>query len=320
MNRREFIINSLFAIAGMTVLGVTGPSQGRELKQAGSGVVRRRFQNMELPLLSVGGERLPTAPNGRIDMAHLEEMIDYGMQNGVNLFDTAWTYFGGESEAALGRVLNNYRRESFHLCNKSPLYFINSRDDVRRFFDRQLERCQVDFFDFYMAHNINTRTQNTFYRFNVYEELTKIKEEGLIKHLGFSYHGTEELLQRVANEFPWEFSLIQLNYRNWINSHRNYEVLEKANIPVIAITPLGSGALTRLRDSAAAILRNYAPQDTQASFGLRWVSGRQNVVSMLSGMTNLWHMQENVETFRVGSFRPWTPEEENIAARVATML
>jgi predicted aldo/keto reductase-like oxidoreductase len=304
----------------MIVLGVTDPGQSRELGQAGSGVVRRRFQNMEMPLLSVGGERLPTSPNGRIDMAHLERMIDYGMQNGVNFFDTAWTYFGGESEAALGRVLRNYRRESFYLCNKSPLYVINSKDDVRRLFDQQLRRCQVDFFDFYMAHNINTRTQNTFYGSNVYEELVKIKEEGLIKHLGFSYHGTEELLYRVANEFPWEFSLIQLNYMNWPNTRRNYQVLENANIPVIAITPLGSGALTRLPDSAAAVPRNYAPQDTQASFGLRWVSGRQNVVSMLSGMTSLKDMQENVETFRVGSFRPWTPEEENIAARVARML
>ncbi|MCL1972147.1 MAG: aldo/keto reductase [Endomicrobia bacterium] len=320
MKRREFIVNSLLTIGGAALLG--GCDSGNKTKtgaKSNGNVETRKFQNLDIPLLSFGCMRLPTV-NGQIDMPHFEKMTDYAMRHGVNYFDTAYMYHGGESENALGRVLSNYKRDSFFLATKSPLRALINKDDVRRIFEEQLRKCRVDYFDFYLAHNISVLTVDNFRNFDVYEELMKFKEEGLIRHIGFSYHGSYELLEEVANEYPWEFCQIQLNFLDWtaMNIRKNYEVLMEAGIPVLPMSPLRGGALTRLTGSAAAVLRDEAPNDTQASFALRWVAGRENNFTVLSGMSSMAQMEENVETF--SNYRPFTEKEEEIIAKVSAIL
>jgi predicted aldo/keto reductase-like oxidoreductase len=263
--------------------------------------------------------RLPTA-DGKIDVPHAERMVEYAMQHGVNYFDTAYMYHAGESEPVMGRILSNYKRENFFLATKNPLRALTSKADVRKIFEEQLRRCQTDYFDFYLAHNISLLTIDNFRNFEVYEELLKFKEEGKVRHVGFSYHGGGDLLDEVANAHPWEFCQIQLNYLDWtaMDVKRNYDILTKANIPVLPMTPLRGGALTRLTGSAKAVLEDEAPEDTQASFALRWVAGRPNNFTVLSGMSSMTQLEENVETFT--NFRPITKNEEALADRISAIL
>lgn len=332
MKRREFIANSLLTIAGTAFLTACNIKDEKTKKTGQAAkVLTRKFKNLDIPLLSFGCMRLPRI-DGQIDMPQFEQMADYAIRHGVNYFDTAYMYHGGESENAVGRVLSNYKRDSFMLATKSPLYSLTSKADVRRIFDEQLKKCRVDYFDFYLAHNISERSVDNYRNFDVYNELHKIKEEGKIKHLGFSYHGGDKLLNQVANEHAWEFCQIQLNYLDWVtpdtvksvnpgaarNVKKNYDILTKANIPVLSMTPLRGGALTNLTGSAKAVLANEAPEDTQASFGLRWAAGRENTLTVLSGMSSMQHMIENVETFT--NYRPFTREEDKIAEKIAGIL
>ncbi|MCL2334449.1 MAG: aldo/keto reductase [Endomicrobia bacterium] len=319
MKRREFIVNSLLTIGSAVLLDGCGFGRDKKTKNAGDKVVTRQFKGKDIPLLSMGCMRLPTI-DGKIDMAQTEKMIDLAMRRGVNYFDTAYMYHGGESETAIGKILSNYKRESFYLASKSPARMITSRDDVRRIFDDQLRKCQTDYFDFYMAHNLSRLTIDNYYNSDMYEELMKLKEEGRVKHVGFSFHDNAEFVKKIIGEHTWEFCLMQLNYLDWtaMDEKGQYEVLTKAGIPVIAMELLRGGALTRLTGSAKAVLSDNAPNDTQASFGLRWAAGRENVFSVLSGMSALQHMQENVETFT--NYRPITKQEEEIAEKISAIL
>jgi predicted aldo/keto reductase-like oxidoreductase len=332
MKRREFIFNSLLAAAGTAALGACGASPAANAKEGGGGkVATRKFKNLDIPLLSFGCMRLPTS-GGKIDLAHFESMVDYAMQHGVNYFDTAWFYHSGQSENAVGKVLKNYKRSSFFLATKNPIRSLTSKADVRMFFEEQLRKCQTDYFDFYMAHNVSVLTEDNFYNFEVYDEMMKIKEEGKIRHLGFSYHGRHELLKRIANQYHWEFCQLQLNYLDWKtyaaddgessfqtrDVYKNYEVVEEAKIPVIAMSPLRGGALSRLTGSAAAIIADEAPQDTPTSFALRWAASKENTLTVLSGMSSLEQLKENVETFI--NYRPFNEKENEIADRLCAIL
>ena len=332
MKRREFIVNSLLAIGGAVLLDGCNLGGNKTKKNAGNKVVTRKFKNLDIPLLSFGCMRLPVL-NGQVDIDHFEKMADYAMRRGVNYFDTAYMYHGGESENAVGRILSTYKRDSFILATKNPLRALNSKEDIRRIFDEQLKKCRVDYFDFYMAHNLSVLTADNYRNFKVYDELMKIKEEGLIKHVGFSYHGGDELLREAANEYPWEFCQIQFNYLDWKDMHerrgmdspwsarnvyKNYDILVKAKIPIIAMSPLRGGALSRLAGSAKAVVADQAPNDTPTSLALRWCAGKENVFTVLSGMSSLEQMKENVETFI--NYRPITEKEEAIAEKVAAIL
>ncbi|MDR1695060.1 MAG: aldo/keto reductase [Endomicrobium sp.] len=320
MKRREFIVNSLLAIGGTALLNGCGAGGANAKRKKTGLVVTRKFKNLDIPLLSFGCMRLPKLEDGTIDMPQFEKMTEYAMKHGVNYFDTAYGYHAGESENAVGKVLSNYKRDSFFLATKNPLRALTSKEDVRRIFEEQLKKCQTDYFDFYLAHNISVLTIDNFRSFGVYEELAKLKEEGKIRHLGFSYHGSYELLEEVAKEYPWEFCQIQLNYLDWtaMNVKQSYEVLTQAGIPVLPMSPLRGGALTKLTGSAKAVLEDEAPNDTQASFALRWVAGRENNFTVLSGMSSLQQMEENVETFI--NYKPITKKEEDVADKISSIL
>ena len=162
--------------------------------------------------------------DGKIDMVELDKMVEYAMEHGANYFDTAYMYVEGKSENAIGEIIKKYPRESFFLADKSPAYLVNEPGDVRKLFNEQLKKCQVDYFDNYMVHNINENTIKNYRDNDMYGELLKLKKEGKIKHVGFSFHGDPDMLREVISEHKWDFCQLQINYLDWevINAKELY--------------------------------------------------------------------------------------------------
>ena len=316
MKRRDFIINSALAITGATLLSGCGK---KEVKKTENQVVKRKFDNLEIPLIALGCMRLPMR-NGKIDMTELDKMVEYSMAHGANYFDTAYMYVEGKSENAIGEILKQYPRESFLLTDKNPAYLVNSPSDVHKLFNEQLKKCQVEYFDNYMVHNINKNTLRNYRDNDMYGELLKLKKDGLIKHLGFSFHGDPVMLKEVIHEHKWDFCQLQINYLDWevINAKELYEIADEAKVPVIVMEPLRGGGLCNLPEKAAQKLKADCPNDTQASFGLRWVTSKKRVFTILSGMSNLQQLKENIDTFT--NFREFTQTEEKIAAEIAKII
>ena len=316
MKRREFIINSALAVGGTALLA--GCSK-KEVKKAEGQVVRRKFDNTTMPLIALGCMRLPMR-DGKIDMVELDKMVEYAMAHGANYFDTAYMYVDGKSENAIGEVLKKYPRESFILTDKNPAYLVNSPADVHKLFNEQLKKCQVEYFDNYMVHNINKNTIRNYRDNDMYGELLKLKKEGKIKHLGFSFHGDPKMLREVISEHKWDFCQLQLNYLDWevVNADELYQIADDAGVPVIVMEPLRGGVLCNLPEKAANHLKEKCPNDTQASFGLRWIAGKERVFTILSGMSNLQQLKENVDTFV--NYREITPEEEKVGQELAHII
>ena len=316
MKRREFLINSALTISGAALFASCGK---KEIKKAKNQVVRRKFANTDMPLIALGCMRLPMK-NDKIDMFELEKMVEYAMEHGANYFDTAYMYVDGKSENAIGEILKKYPRESFILADKNPAYLVNSPEDVHKLFNEQLKKCQVDYFDIYMVHNINKNTLSNYRDNDMYGELLKLKKTGKIKYLGFSFHGDPQMLREVINEHKWDFCQLQLNYLDWevVNADELYKIADEAGVPVIVMEPLRGGALCNLPEKAKGKLKEAAPNDTQASFGLRWVAGKERVFTILSGMSNLQQLKENVNTFV--NYRQFTQKEEELARQIAQII
>lgn len=242
------------------------------------------------------------------------------MNHGANYFDTAYMYVDGKSEEAMGKVLKKYKREDFYLASKSPIYKMNSKEDVRKIFEEQLKRCQVEYFDFYMAHNINKNTYDTFKKVEMYNELLKLKNEGKIKYLGFSFHGTPEILKEVVANYKWDFAQLQVNYLDWdvVKGKEQYDIVQEKGIPVTVMEPLRGGGLVNLSPKALEKLKEKYPMLTPASFGLRWASSLDNVVTVLSGMSNLKQMEENVQTFI--DYKPMDENEKLLANEMSKII
>ena len=316
MKRREFIINSALTIGGTALLSGCGK---KEIKKSADQVVRRKFDGIDTPLIALGCMRLPIR-NGKVDMVELDKMVEYAMAHGANYFDTAYMYVDGKSENAIGEILKKYPRESFILADKCPAYLVNSQADVKRLCEEQLKKCKVEYFDNYMVHNINKNTLSNYRDNNMYDELVKLKKEGKIKHLGFSFHGDPQMLREVIKEHKWDFCQLQMNYLDWevVNADELYKIADDAGVPVIVMEPLRGGVLCNLPDKAVAKLKQECPNDTQASFGLRWVASKQRVFTILSGMSNFQQLKENVDTFV--NYKEFSEKELKVAHEIAQII
>ena len=316
MKRREFIINSAIAIGGTALLSGCGE---KKLIKSENQVAKRKYRDIEVPLLALGCMRLPMR-NGEIDQQELDRMVDYCMEHGANYFDTAYMYVDSKSELAIGKSLKRYKREDFILADKSPIYKMKTREDVREIFDEQLKKCQVEYFDFYMCHNINKNTVDTYRNVAMYDELVKLKKEGKIKYLGFSFHGTPDILREVVKEHKWDFAQLQINYLDWdvVKAKEQYDIVQAEGIPVIVMEPLRGGGLVNLSDKALAKLKEHYPDTTPASFGLRWAASRKNVVTVLSGMSNLQQVKENIQTFI--DYKEMTEDEIKVADEISKII
>ena len=316
MKRREFILSSLLAAGGTMIL--SGCNKKNIIKSEGE-VVKRKFKDINVPLLGFGCMRLPM-DGKNIDMIELEKMTEYAMMHGANYFDTAYMYVDEMSETAIGKVLKKYDRNSFILADKSPIYKMNSREDVRKIFDEQRKKCQVDYFDFYMCHNINLNTVDQYKNVKMVEDLDKLKQEGKIKYFGFSFHGTPEILKDVVNDYDWDFAQLQVNYLDWdvVKAHEQYNIVQEKGIPVIVMEPLRGGGLVNLSEKAMAKLKESYPKSTPAEFGLRWAASQNNVITVLSGMSNLQQMKDNIATFE--NFQLMNDDEIKTADEIAKII
>jgi len=265
----------------------------------------------ELPLLGMGAMRLPLAAEDsqEIDSAKTQALIDYAMAHDVNYFDTGYAYHYGNSEGCLGRALKKHPRDSFFLADKMPIWLVRKSEDLERIFSEQLERCQVDYFDFYLAHCLDAHNYPFFEKHHAYEFLMEKKARGIIRHLGFSFHDTPELLQRIVGDHSWDFAQIQLNYLDWElqRAGEQYEILQRHNLPVIVMEPVRGGALAQLPPDTVEMLQKVRPGASAASWALRYAASLPQVVTILSGMTTMEQLQDNVTT--LSGFQPLSGEE-----------
>ncbi len=207
---------------------------------------------------------------------------------------------------------------------KHPLYFLLALlavgKIVKRIFEEQLKRCQTDYFDFYMVHNINKNTIDNYRNFDMYEQIMDFKKQGMVKYVGFSFHGTPDMLKEVAPEHPWDFAQLQVNYLDWdvVKAHEQYDIVQAQGIPVTVMEPLRGGGLVNLSDKAMEKLKEKYPSTTPAEFGLRWAASRKNVVTVLSGMSSLEQVKQNIETFI--NYKDMTSEEEQTADEIAKII
>ncbi len=270
----------------------------------------------KMPKLGFGLMRLPEE-NGEIDMEHVKRMVDKYMQMDKCYFDTAYVYHGGKSEvAAREAVVKRYPRDSFMIATKLPAWEIKGAEDVDRIFNEQCERAGVDYFDFYLLHSLEDGSNYDIYeKYDCFNWGLKKKEEGKIKHLGFSYHGSPELLERVLDKHPeTEFVQIQLNYLDRTNpvvrSEALYNILHERNIPIIVMEPVRGGMLAKLNPEQEEKLKVRRPDRSVASWALRFVGSLPGVMTILSGMSNDEQVDDNIRTFT--DFEPLSDDEMKI--------
>ena len=267
----------------------------------------RDFQDVKLSALGMGAMRLPVVDgdDSKIDEAAAFAMVDEAMARGVNYYDTAWGYHSGNSELVMGKALARHPREKFYLATKFPGYDLSNMGKVEEIFEKQLEKCQVEYFDFYLFHNVCEMNIDAYLdpKYGTYDYLLAQKKNGRIRHLGFSAHGDYDVMKRFLEAYgkDMEFCQIQLNYLDWDfqDAKRKVELLNQWNIPVWVMEPLRGGKLASLAPEDEAKLKALRPDEGIPAWAFRYLQSIPSVVVTLSGMSNMEQMKENIATFEM---------------------
>ena len=282
-----------------------------------------RYLGESIPKLGFGLMRLPMQ-DGKIDIEQVKEMVDRFMDAGFRYFDTAYGYNDGESErAAKAALIDRYPRESFFFATKLPAWTARTKEDAQQMFYTSLERTGAGYFDFYLLHNIGKGRLESFDNFEIWDFLAARKAEGLIRHLGFSAHCTPEMLNEVLTKHPdMEFVQLQINYADWesdgVQARRCYEVARAHGKPVIIMEPVKGGMLASLPEEAAAPLLEARPDMSLASWGIRFAASLDGLVTVLSGMSNLEQLDNNLSFMR--DFTPLSDGERAALAKTQAYL
>lgn len=263
-----------------------------------------KFQNIELSALGLGCMRLPVidGDDSRPDTAAVEKMVEYAMQNGVNYYDTAWGYHSGNSETVIGATLAKYPRESFYLASKFPGYDLSNMDKVEEIFEKQLEKCKVEYFDFYLFHNVCEMNIDGYLNpeYGIFDYLIKQKKNGRIKHLGFSAHGSYEVIERFLKAYgsDMEFCQLQINYIDWEfqNAVKKVELVKSYGLPVFVMEPVRGGKLAKLDAHYEAKLKDLRPDESTVAWAFRFLQSIDAAV-ILSGMSDFEQLKQNIEIF-----------------------
>lgn len=278
----------------------------------------------KMPKLGFGLMRLPEK-DGEVDVSRVCEMVDAYLQNGFNYFDTAYVYHSGKSESvAKAALVDRHPRDSFYLATKLPAWMLNGPQDRERIFNEQLARTGAGYFDFYLLHSLEEgRNYEVYEKYDCFSWAMAKKAEGKIRHFGFSFHGSPELLEKVLREHPEvEFVQIQLNYADWSNpvvqSGRLYEILHDRRIPIIVMEPVKGGTLANLAPEFAQMLKSRRPDASPASWALRFAASLDGVMTVLSGMSSEEQMADNLRTFT--DFEPLQPDEKAILDKVVQKM
>ena len=268
-------------------------------------MIYKDFQDVKLSALGMGCMRLPrnSGDDGDVNVAETQRMVDYAMAHGVNYYDTAWGYHNGSSETVIGQALGKYPRESYYLATKFPGYDLANMPKVREIFPRQLEKCGVDYFDFYLFHNVCEMNIDAYLdpRYGILDYLLEQKNQGRIRHLGFSAHGSYEVMKRFLDAYGshMEFCQIQLNYVDWNfqDAKDKVELLRRHNLPVWVMEPLRGGRLASLSQADAAALKALRPEEPVPAWAFRFLQTIPGVTVVLSGMSDFEQMKRNIQTF-----------------------
>ncbi len=253
---------------------------------------------MRISRLGMGNMRLPVddEDNAKINYEKAKAIIDHCMKGGINYYDTAYIYHDGKSEEFVGRALADYPRESYFVADK---YNLQANPDYKAQLAQQLERLQMDYIDFYLLHGIQDSFLDAMLTNDCIPYFDAQKKLGKIRNLGFSYHGSPEMLPKLLKAYPWDFVQIQLNYYDWYfgDAKELYEILKEAHIPVMVMEPVHGGLLANLNDEAASVLKNADPNQSLASWAMHWVMDLDQVQVILSGMSNIAQVEDNLKTF-----------------------
>ena len=286
-------------------------------------MIYKEFQNLKLSALGMGAMRLPTidGDDSRIDEAASEKMVARAMEKGINYYDTAWGYHGEHSELVMGKLLNKYPRESYYLATKFPGYDLANMDKVESIFERQLEKCGVSYFDFYLFHNVCEMNIDAYLdqKYGIFDYLMKQKENGRIRHLGFSAHGNVEVMKRFLDAYGkhMEFCQIQMNYLDWTfqDAKGKVELLREHRIPVWVMEPVRGGKLAALPEEHAAKLKALRPEEGIPAWSFRFLQSFQDVTVTLSGMSNFEQLEDNIRTYEED--KPLNQEEMDTLLGIA---
>ena len=283
---------------------------------------KRKLETLgiETSLLGFGCMRFPVCADGKIDEPEAERMLDKAIAEGVNYIDTAYPYHEGQSEIVVGKILKKYERSSFYLATKLPLWKVEKKEDIRAIFEEQLEKLQTDYIDFYLMHAVGKERWDKMLEIGCIGELEKLKAEGKIKYLGFSFHDSYEVFEEVINYRDWDFAQIQFNYMDAEEQAgtRGYELAVKKGVPLIIMEPVKGGSLSRFAEDIMGRFRQLDADASASSFALRWVGSFPGVKVILSGMSTMEQVEDNLKTFT--PFKPLSQEERAVVEDVAATI
>lgn len=282
----------------------------------------RKFEKLKInpSLLGFGCMRFPTLENGEINEMEAEAMIDKAIAHGVTYIDTAYPYHHGDSEPFVGRVLKKYNRSDFFLATKLPVWNINSENDVKKIFNEQLERLNVDYVDFYLLHALDKEKWDKVIQYNIIHIIEELKKEGKIKYIGFSFHDEYDVFEKIVKSYDWDFCQLQLNYMDMDiqAGMKGIQLCEQIDLPVIVMEPIKGGRLASLPQDVAKILKEYHPHDSLSSWALRYVGTLPAVKVILSGMSSMAHVEDNLATF--DQFKKLDEKELKLIDKVTSTL
>lgn len=277
--------------------------------------IKVNSKNEKVSLLGFGCMRFPLK-DGEIDKELSKLMVKTAVENGVNYIDTAYPYHSGKSELFVKEVIKDLDRESFFLADKLPIWDCKTKDDVDRIFHEQLEKCGVEYFDFYLIHAVNKKRLDDVKELDLLNTLEKYRNEGKIRNIGFSFHDDLEAFKLWADLYDWDFVQIQLNYMDIDHQQgmEGYDILTEKGIPVIIMEPVKGGSLAKFNKKIENKFKEYNKEASIASWAFRWVASLPNVKVILSGMSNLEQVNDNIDTFN--NFKPLNKDEYKIIDEV----
>jgi len=268
-------------------------------------MIHKQFQDIRLSGLGLGMMRLPVldGDDGAVDEAAAAEMVDFAYQNGINYFDTAWGYHNGNSELTAGKCLSKYPRESFYLADKFPGYDLSNMDKVEEIFEKQLKKCQTPYFDFYLFHNVYEGNIDAYLdpKYGILDYLLQQKENGRIRHLGFSAHGSVDVIRRFLDAYGehLEFCQLQVNYMDWHfqDAQAKVALIREAGLPVWVMEPLRGGKLAKASEGLTSAMKAMRPEETVPGWAFRFLQSIPGVTMVLSGMSSMEQLKANIDTY-----------------------
>ena len=280
--------------------------------------MNKDYLGADIKKLGFGLMRLPMIGE-EVDIEQTKKMVDTFMSKGFTYFDTAYVYIGTKSEVAMKEaIVDRYPRDSFQIASKLPIWMINDKADTRKLFEESCQRAGVDYWDFYLLHALNAERFETLEKYDVWEEAKALKAEGRIKHLGFSFHDSAEVLEEnlAKHADDVEFVQLQINYIDWesenVQARKCYEICMKYNKPVIVMEPVKGGSLVTLPEVVTNKFKAVNPELSNPSWAVRYCASLDGIITVLSGMSNEEQLNDNVSYME--NFQPLNEEEQKVIA------